>query len=325
MALHINYFSSAAHTFATDRAINFYLRMYYIIYGLLYIISLLPFPVLYLISDFAYFVIYRLIGYRKSIVLYNLSIAFPERSLDDRKKIAKQFYKNLVDTFIETIKLLSISEKEFNKRSVVYLDEINALAAKGVNIQFMGGHQMNWEYVNWGVSKKLSIPFVGIYMKIENKALDKIFYRQREKFGTVLVGAHEFRDRRHDVFNRQYSIGLAADQNPGGPTRVYWLYFFNKATPFVTGPDKGARRNGSAIVFVKFIKVKRGYYEFRPGILTEDASTLKEGEVTLLYRDFLEETIREHPDNYLWSHRRWKWEFLEEYKVEWIDTAPPPL
>ncbi len=96
--------------------------MYYVVYGLLYLISLLPFFILYGLSDFAYFIIYRLIGYRKEIVLYNLSIAFPEKTFEERKKIAKQFYKNLVDTFIETIKLLSISEKEFNKRSVFYLD-----------------------------------------------------------------------------------------------------------------------------------------------------------------------------------------------------------
>jgi len=268
---------------------------------------------------------YHVIGYRKKVVFGNLAIAFPEKTEAERKKIGKQFYKNLVDTFIETIKLLSISEKEFNKRSVVNLDEVNALAQRGFNIQFMSGHQMNWEYVNWSVSKKLVIPFVGVYMKIENKALDKIFYNQRQKFGTVLVAAQEFRARMHKVFSKQYSLALAADQNPGGPTHVYWLYFFSKAAPFVTGPDKGARRNKSAIVYVKFIKVKRGYYEFIPEIIIEDASTLKEGELTNIYRDYLEATIREYPDNYLWSHRRWKWEYKKEYEKWWIDGNPPPV
>ena len=298
--------------------------MYYIIYGSLYIVSLLPFFVLYGISDFAYFILYRVIGYRKSIVFSNLAIAFPEMPVAERKKIASKFYKNLIDTFIETIKLLSISEKEFNKRAVINLDECNALARKGLNIQFQSGHQMNWEYINWAAAKKSIIPFVGVYMKISNESLDKIFYRQREKFGTVLVAAQEFKMRKHKVFSEQYSLALAADQNPGGPEYAYWLYFFSKPAPFVTGPDKGARKNQTAVVFVKFVKVKRGYYEFVPTVVTENAALLKEGELTVLYRDFLEETIREHPDNYLWSHKRWKFNYKNEYETMWIDKVEAP-
>ena len=298
--------------------------MYYIIYGLLYLVSLLPFFILYGISDIACFILYRIIGYRKVVVLNNLAIAFPEKSDVERRKIAGRFYKNLVDTFMETIKLLSISEKEFDKRAVVNLDECNALAAQGLNIQFQSGHQMNWEYVNWTTAKQMDIPFVGVYMKISNQSLDRIFYKQRQKFGTVLVAAQEFKTRMHQVFNRQYSLALAADQNPGAPEHAYWLYLFGKPTPFVTGPDKGARKNGTAVVFVKFIKVKRGYYKFEPTVITTDASSLKEGELTLQYRNFLEETIREHPDNYLWSHNRWKWDLKKEYEGQWIDKVPPP-
>ena len=298
--------------------------MYYIIYGSLYLLSLLPFFILYGISDLAYFISYRIIGYRKETVLANLAIAFPEKTIAERKKIARQFYKNLIDTFIETIKMFSISEKEFNNRAVINLDECNALARKGINIQFQSGHQMNWEYVNWITAKKLEMPFVGIYMKLTNKSLDRIFYNMRQKFGTVLVAATEFKNRMHQVFNKQYSLALAADQNPGNPEHAYWLYLFSKPVPFVTGPDKGARRNHSAVVFVKFIKVKRGYYKFETKLVTENAASLKEGELTLLYRDFLEETIREHPDNYLWSHRRWKWEYKKEYEKRWIDEVPAP-
>ena len=244
--------------------------------------------------------------------------------MEERKKIASRFYKNLVDTFIETIKLLSISEKSFNKRAFVDIDKCNALAKKGLNIQFQSGHQMNWEYINWAFAKKMQIPFVGVYMKISNKSLDKIFYNLREKFGTVLVAANEFKERKHQVFCSAYSLALAADQNPGSPDHAYWLYLFSKPTPFVTGPDKGARKNESAVVFVKFVKVKRGYYRFEPTILTENAASLKEGELTLLYRDFLEKTIREHPDNYLWSHRRWKCCYKEEYAAQWIDRTKAP-
>ncbi len=298
--------------------------MYYIIYGLLYLISLLPFFILYGISDFACFILYRVFRYRKDIVLKNISIAFPEKNELEIKKIAGQFYKNLADTFIETIKMFSISEKEFNKRAIINLDECNALGRKGLNIQFQGGHQMNWEYVNWVAAKNLEIPFVGVYMKITNRALDKIFYNMRQKFGTVLVAATEFRNRMHKVFDKQYSIALAADQNPGNPDNTYWLNFFGVPTAFVTGPDKGARRNNTAVVFVKLIKVKRGYYTFEPIVVTENAASFEDGELTRLYRNFLEETIRENPDNYLWSHQRWKWEYKKEYEKKWIDVVPAP-
>ncbi|MEO8770442.1 MAG: lipid A biosynthesis acyltransferase [Ferruginibacter sp.] len=299
--------------------------MYYIIYGLFYLISLLPFFILYHISDFAFFLIYYVIGYRRKIVMDNLTIAFPEKSNEEKIQIAKNFYKNLTDTFIETIKLFSISKKEFNKRAIMNLDECNALAAKGKSLQFSCGHQMNWEYGNWVMSQNMNIPWVGVYMKINNKALDRLFFNLRSKKGTVLVAAQEFKSRIHQVFNQSYSLGLAADQNPGAPGSAYWLNFFTKAVPFVPGPDKGAIKTNAAVVFVKFVKTKRGFYEFIPTIITENGSSLKEGELTLLYRDYLEATIREHPDNYLWSHNRWKWNYKEEYKSKWIDRIPAPV
>ena len=255
----------------------------------------------------------------------NLNIAFPEKLREEKKIIAKKFYKNLTDTFIETIKLLSISEREFSKRAVMDLDACNALAARGKSLQFNCGHQMNWEYGNWVMSKKMSIPWVGIYMKINNNAVNKLFYNLRTKQGAILIAAQEFKARMHKVFNSPYSLGLAADQNPGVPHNAYWLFFFSKAAPFVPGPDKGAIKTNAAVIFAKFVKIKRGFYEFVPTIITENGNSLKEGELTVLYRDYLEETIREHPDNYLWSHRRWKWDYLPEFKKKWIDKVAPPV
>lgn len=299
--------------------------MYYFIFGILYLFSLLPFFILYRMSDLAYFIMYHLQGYRKKIVFDNLDIAFPEKSRAEKVVIAKNFYRNLTDSFIETIKLLSLSVKELHKRAIFDLDECNILAAKGKNIQFQSGHHMNWEYANYLVAEKLVIPWVGIYMKINNKALNRLFIHLRAKKGTVLVAAQEFRDKMHVIFKNQYSIGLAADQNPAQPQNGYWLYFFSKPVPFLTGPDKGAGKNNSAVVFVQMIKRKRGYYQFKATIVTENAATLKNGELTLLYRDYLENVIREYPDNYLWTHRRWKWNYSPEYANMWVDTIPPPV
>ena len=298
--------------------------MYYIIYGFLYLFSLLPFFVIYAFSNFIAFLMYNVIGYRKKIVLHNLSIAFPEKTLEEHKKIARQFYINLIDTFLETIKLLSISDRQLKKRSVIDLTECNALAAKGKNIQFHSGHQMNWEYANYTIVENLIIPWIGVYMRISNKVLDKIFYDLRSKRGTILVAAQDFKERKGNVFTAQYSLGLAADQNPGDPDGSPWLYFFNKPVPFVRGPEKGAKKNNTAVVFVRFVKIKRGYYRFEPTVITENPSSFKDGELTIMYRNFLEETIRSGPDNYLWSHRRWKYEWKPEYADKWIDTRKMP-
>lgn len=295
--------------------------MYYLVYGILYLISLLPFFILYAISDFFLFLVYHLAGYRKKIVMDNLAIAFPEKTISERKQIAKKFYSNFIDTIVESVKMISLSEKEFEKRCTADLDSSNALAAKGKNIQFHSGHQMNWEYANWIFAKKLKLPWVGIYMPISSKVVNKIFYDLRAKYNTVLVSTVEFKSRMHEVFKSQYSLGLAADQNPGKIHQAYWLNFFSKPAPFVTGPDRGAIRNNVSVVFVRFVKIKRGHYHFETKVIVENAGELTEGQLTLMYRDFLEETIRSNPDNYLWSHRRWKHQYREDFK--WIDKNAP--
>jgi len=197
------------------------------------------------------------------------------------------------------------------------------MAGNGKNIQFHCGHQFGLEWGNWLIAQKMPIPWVGIYMKIKNKSIDKLFYDIRSKQGTILIAANEFKNSMHQILDKQYSIGLAADQFPGIHSNAYWLNFFNRPAPFVTGPDKAAIKNNSAVVFVKFIKIKRGYYKFDTTIFKENSKLLNPGEITVAYRDFLEQTIREQPDNYLWSHRRWKWPYKKEYETRWIDNVKP--
>lgn len=298
--------------------------MYYFVYFLLYAISLLPSFVLYGISDFAAFVLYRLVGYRKQVVMHNLQICFPELSENERKKIAAKFYRNLTDTFIETIQLLSISEKKFHQMASIDLAEAISIANTGRSVQFMAGHQFNWELANWLIAEKMPIPFVGVYMKIKSQPINKIFYDLRARKGTVLVAATEFRNKMHQLVNTQYSIGLAADQNPGNHSMSNWLYYFGRPTPFISGPDKAAIRNQCAVVFIKMIKLKRGRYRFEACLLAEKGEALQEGELTRRYRDMLEKLIKANPDNYLWSHRRWKAPYDRQYADRWIDQTPPP-
>jgi len=287
--------------------------MYYLVYGLLWLVSLIPFRVLYFFSDCIYLLVFYVSKYRKQVVLNNLKIAFPEKTETERIKIAKEFYHNLIDTFLESIKFITISKKQIEKRGTGEYDIINNLAAKGFNIHIMAGHQFNWEYANLLYSMNLNIPFVGVYMTINNKHLNRIFFNFRKRYGTVLISNQEFRDKRQEVFSKQYSLALAADQNPGDPSNAYWMHFFGKPVPFLTGPAKGAILNNAAVVIVGFSKVKRGYYHFSTYLITENSTLFTPQQLTILYKNKLEEIIRKEPANYLWSHRRWKYEWKKEY------------
>jgi Kdo2-lipid IVA lauroyltransferase/acyltransferase len=300
--------------------------MYYIVYPLLYFVSLLPFFILYAVSDFFAFILYYFIQYRRDVVMNNLAIAFPEKSLEERKKIAKKFYQYFTDSFIESLKFISISKKQLLKRSTGSFEIINQLIDKGCNINLMAGHQFNWEFANLLYAFNLKVPFVGLYMPIENKILNKIFFDIRGRYGTILISALDFKNKRFEVFDKQYLLALAADQNPGNPSLGYWINFFGRPTPFSPGPEKGAITNNAAVVYVGFKKIKRGHYNFITTLLHEHSGDTKPGELTCLYRDILEKTIREDPPNYLWSHRRFKYEWKEEFKDLWMDTrsdAPP--
>lgn len=298
--------------------------MYYILYSILYLFSLLPFPVIYLLSDGIAFLLFKVFKYRRDVVLNNLKIAFPEKTDAERIKIAARFYRNLTDTFLESAKLLSLSEKEIEKR--VKLDETipNALAEKGISIQFHTGHQFNWEYGNMIFSKKVTAPFIGIYMPITNKAVNKLFLKLRGRFKNVLVAVPEFNTVFRELSKSRYTLGLIADQN-ASPQKAHWLNFFGKPAPFVAGPDKGARKNGTAVIFLRSYKEpKRGFYRYHVDLITDNASNLSDGELTRMFRDYMEAAIREQPDNYLWSHKRWRRTYTAEYERRWVDTTPPP-
>ncbi len=244
----------------------------------------------------------------------NLLIAFPEKTEKERTQIAKKFYHNFLDTFFESIKFISISKEQILKRSTCDFEVINNLVAKGYNVHIMAGHQFNWEFGNAQAAMKLTAPFVGIYMPISNKSLDRIFYNFRKRYGTILISATEFKKNAdHPAFSSQYTFGLAADQNPGDPAFAYWMNFFGKPTPFVPGPAKGAVKNNTAVVMVGFHKKRRGYYHFSAKLLAENGSLFSPEQLTVMYKNALEEVIKEDPSNYLWSHRRWKYEWKPEY------------
>jgi len=287
--------------------------MYYFIYGLLYLLSLLPLRVLYLLSDFVYFIIYHVTGYRKKVVFYNLSVAFPEKTEKERELIAKKFYKNFTDNFIETVKFISAGKKFINKRYISDTSLFEELYQQGKKCKVHLGHNFNWELANLAMAYYTPYTLLTVYMPINNSAVDRLFKKIRTKTGAVLLPATKMRTAILPWRDRQYMLALVADQNPGVPSKGYWLNFFGRPTPFVTGPEKGARSNNAAVVFIHFTKKKRGYYISHPELATMNPNTLPEKELTRIYIQYLERVIKENPEMWLWSHRRWKHEWKPEY------------
>lgn len=280
--------------------------MYSIVSGLFYLLSKLPWWLLYLIGDGIYVLLYYVFGYRKKVVAANLLIAFPEKTDAERKRIEKKFYHNFVDTFIETIKLFSVSEEEMRKRVFCNIEVVNQLYESGQNVQIVTGHYFNWEVANLGVALTCRYPFVVVYMPLANKTFDKLIHRLRTRFGTLLVPATEFRNNFQQYAKNRYALILVADQNPGNPGKAYWTNFFTKPAPFVRGPEKGAKMNNTAIVYAHFYKVKRGYYQIDMELVTTTPHDYADGELTKVLVKKVEDSVRKIPENYLWSHRRWK-------------------
>ena len=286
--------------------------MYYIVYGIFYLLSLLPWFIIYFLSDCVYLIVYYVFGYRKKIVRENMRLAFPDKTDAELKKIEKKFYKAFIDNFIEVIKFISISGKTLNKRYVVDYSLAHDLQAKGYNLLLLMGHYFNWEYTNLSLGKNLHEPFAGVYHPLSNKIFNKLFYKIRARFNTKLVSSHNFKNEFIPHLRGQYALGLIGDQNTGAAHKAYWLPFFGKMAPFVTGPEKSARGKNVAVIFVSTRKLKRGYYQSELKLFTTNGKEYKDGQIIKAFVETVEEHVRQHPENYLWSHRRYKHKFTEE-------------
>lgn len=287
--------------------------MYYVVYGLLFLLSLLPLRVLYLLSDFAYFIIYHVVGYRKKVVHYNLLIAFPEKTEEERKTISKKFYRNFTDNFIETIKLITADECFLKEHFIIDAELLHHIHQQGKKCQIHLGHNFNWEIANLALPTLVRYTFLAVYMPVNNKAMDRLLKKIRSKTGAVLIPATEMRKAMLPYRNQQYLLGLVADQNPGVPSKAYWFNFFGRPTPFVSGPEKGARANDTVVVFAYLTKRKRGYYETHLQVAALEPRTLAETELTKMYVQYLQKVISANPEMWLWTHRRWKHEWKPEY------------
>jgi KDO2-lipid IV(A) lauroyltransferase len=287
--------------------------MYYIVYSFLWLVSLLPFPILYFLADGFYGLAYYVFKYRRDVVMNNLLVAFPEKTEKERIVIAKKFYHNFIDMFFETIKMLSVSEKVLEKRFTANWDIVNKIHTTGKSVQVHIGHNFNWEWGNMILTKKTLYRLLAVYMPFTSKITERLFYKLRTRNGAIFLRATNMKEDFLPYRNTQYLLGLVSDQNPGHPGNAWWFNFFGKPTPFLKGPAKAAIDNDTAVIFGFIHKPRRGYYEAVFSLATENSTSLTEKELTKKFVLNLEDVIRQYPDMWLWSHRRWKYEWKPEY------------
>lgn len=280
--------------------------MYYILYAILYLFSILPLRVLYFISDGCYLLIYYILGYRKDVVMQNLLIAFPEKTVDERKRIAKNFYHLFIDSMIETIKLLSASDAFFEKRFTGNWELVDRFYKTGRSVQLHLGHNFNWEWGNVVLQKHISYQFLGVYMPIKNKAMNRLFFKMRSRSGGKLLSAKNMAREFLPYRNEKYCLGFVADQNPGKAKSCLWVDFFNRKTAFTIGPAKNAIKYDTVVIFAHIIRLRRGYYEVTFSVAAQHPKETTDNALTEKFADYLENVIRNNPPMWLWSHRRWK-------------------
>jgi len=273
----------------------------------LYLISLLPFAILYLISDIIFLVVYYIIGYRRKVVQKNLSNAFPEKSEAELKSIEKKYYKYLADLIVETVKMITASKKSILKRLTATNSElINRYFSQGRNIMLAVGHYGNWEMSALMLSTLVNEKLLIVYKPLTNKIFDDFFNNMRSRFGAEMIAMKNvLRTMVKEKNNLNMSV-FVADQTPVQHEATYFTTFLNQPTAFFLGIEKIAKLTDPVVVFADLKYIKRGHYEYTGIVLTENAKETAEHEITDKYVRCLEAMIKRQPEYWLWSHRRWK-------------------
>jgi KDO2-lipid IV(A) lauroyltransferase len=280
--------------------------IYYLTLPFLYLISHLPFKVLYLLSDLFYLLIYKLFGYRKKVVTENLENAFPEKSAAEIEKICSDFYRFLCDLSLETIKTLSISPSALKKH--FKYDDMSVFEhyyKKKQSVIMVMGHLGSWEMGGAYFSQLPLHQLYVIYHPLANKRFDRLLYRMRTRSGTKLYAMKDtFRGM---IKNRKEVTATAfiSDQTPS-PDNAHWMTFLNRDTAVFKGTEIIARKLDYPVIYLSVIREKRGQYSLHSELLAEHPKQLSENELTELHTQRLEQDIINHPETWLWSHRRWK-------------------
>lgn len=289
-------------------------------YVFVYPISHLPLGILYFFTDIFYFFIYYLIGYRKKVIFQNLRNSFPEKSEREIKSIAQKFYRHFTDLLAEGVKNLSISQKQLLKRvKIEHPELLQRLYNENRSVLLVSGHYNNWELLI--TSQALLFPHqaVGIGKPLTSKFWDKKLNDLRARNGMRIINNRNVNEKLTEWKNESIAILSLSDQSPGDSFKSYWMEFLNQPTAVLFGTELLANEYDMAVVFFHMKKVKRGHYAIEMELITENPHKETYGFITESHTRKLEQIIREKPEYWLWSHKRWKREIpenLAELKAE---------
>lgn len=283
---------------------------FYIFYVINWIITLLPLKILYFFSDILFLLLYYPLSYRKKVVAENLKNSFPEKSPEELKSITRKYYRHLADLIIETLKLTHLSNKELKKRITYNNPElIENLYSRGRDLVMVYSHFNNWEWLGVIFPLYTRYETVSAYKPVKNHLFDRFLNRHRSRnkggLSPMKLIARKIINNKNKNIRTLY--GFMADQTPAKSQIRYYTSFLNQQTPVFLGIEKISEKYDMSVVFVNVRKVRRGYYDVTMELLYESTAGLPEYEVTERHVKRLEELIKENPEYWIWTHRRWKY------------------
>jgi Kdo2-lipid IVA lauroyltransferase/acyltransferase len=290
--------------------------LYYLLFAFTWLVSLIPFWLMYGISNVIYVITYYLVRYRKETVFSNLRNSFPEKSDPEIEKLAKAFYRHFCDFLLESLKCIRISVDDLDRRMKFLNPEVfTELARENKNFALVSAHYNNWEWLI-NLPLKMEHDFLVIYRPLKNKAVDKLSLYMRTRQNAILYPMESIyrQGLKRMTDNRLFSIWFIADQRPPRISR-FWTRFLNQETPFFEGVEKISSKLGLAVVFLDTQKVRRGYYEITLKKIFDNTSQTQENEVMFACIREMENEILKRPEFWLWSHKRFKHTRPEQIKL----------
>ena len=280
---------------------------YYLSLPLIYLISLLPWRVMYALSHVMYLVIYRLLSYRVKVVRENLTNALPERDTRELRQIEDRFYRYFCDLILETIKTLTISPRDIEKHiKIVDMSAFDPYFEKGQSVVIAMGHWGNWELAGSKFSQMDGHQLYVIYHPMANPYFDRLLYHMRTRLGNKLYAMKETFRRMVADRKELTATAFIADQTPSNPDGAYWTSFMHQDTPVFTGMAKISKALQYPVIYISMNRLKQGLYELSAEVLVDDPANSEENDITEAYIRRLELDIRKCPEIWLWTHRRWK-------------------
>ncbi|MCB0396808.1 MAG: lysophospholipid acyltransferase family protein [Flavobacteriales bacterium] len=280
---------------------------YYLVLMLLYPLSVLPDPVKWQFSRLIGFVLAHVVRYRRSVITTNLRNAFPEKDTAWLHRLMVDYYRHMGILFMEVIGQLSFSEAYFERHvKITNLQLLKDLHDSGRSVIVVMGHHGNWELAALLLAQSTPFESYAIYKPLSSQVADRLFAKLRSRFRAGLVKMRDTSRHMLATRDRQQAVLFVSDQTPLKSEASFWTTFLHQDTPVYLGAEKMAKKMNLPVVFLDMRRVKPGYYDVTFSLITDQPGETTTHEITERHTAMLEESIRQQPETWLWSHRRWK-------------------